>query len=575
MSRPGRCRTCVAALLLACASSSRQGGPLSITTTSLPDGVVGVAYRVPIQVSGGTAPYSATLTQGSLPPGLALDANGGVIGGTPTVAGSSQFTVQVTDSSAGTSTAQQALSITVAPSTTACEVLPAPPIAGTTYAFPAGTEGISYQGPTLSWTAGCSVVGTDGLEVTSGTVPPGFTVDKAGGPFAGLPTAVGSYTFTVHVKNNDASQTYSIVINPAPPHFSDDLQPSSMRRDQAAGLQFFLFNRSADVTDTNIGFRVDLPAGLQVATPANATNTCGGSFSAAGGAASISLTGATLAALQNCSLSVWLSATALGTFTVSTGPIISDQGQGSAAPPRTITVTPLPPSVSGSFAPASILPDAGSMLTFAIANPNPVPLTGIAFRDSLPIAREVPTVRLQLAVPSNLDNSCGGSWSADVDAGSLSLDGGSLAANGACAISLDVEVSDSSSIFAQTSFVDNSLPIRSNEGGEGLGATASLFVQPCGDDSQYCCPGGVCGAGLVCDSLICRNAACTDGLYGTTCALPDGGNQTPCCGALSCSPIGSQQTLRYECCDGTDSTNTLCCPAGTHVDPASGETVCN
>jgi hypothetical protein len=240
-----------------------------------------------------------------------------------------------------------------------------------------------------------------------------------------------------------------------------------------------------------------------------------------------------------------------------------------------LTVTPLPPTLSESFSPDSILPDGTSTLRFAIANPNPVPLTGVAFGDSLPGAREVPTAVLQVAVPPSLGNSCAGTWSADADAGSLSLTGASLAASGACAVSVDVLVSDPSVIFAQTTFLDLTRPIVSNEGGSGPGGTATLFVQPCGDDTEYCCTGKVCNPGLVCDSTICKQPACTDGTWGTTCALPDGGSPTPCCGALSCTSIGPPLTVRFECCNGTDFSNTQCCPAGTHIDPASGFTVCN
>jgi hypothetical protein len=87
-------------------------GPLSITTTSLPNGTVGSAYSQVVQASGGTPSYSWSLVpgQGTLPPGLSLS-GGGVITGTPTTAGTSNFTVRVTD--AASATAQKALSIVV------------------------------------------------------------------------------------------------------------------------------------------------------------------------------------------------------------------------------------------------------------------------------------------------------------------------------------------------------------------------------------------------------------------------------------------------------------------------------
>ncbi len=87
--------------------------PLTITTNSLPTGTVGTAYSATLTASGGTPPYSWQVTSGSLPGGLAL-ASDGVVSGTPTVAGTSAFSVQVADSTAPTpATATTSLSLTV------------------------------------------------------------------------------------------------------------------------------------------------------------------------------------------------------------------------------------------------------------------------------------------------------------------------------------------------------------------------------------------------------------------------------------------------------------------------------
>jgi hypothetical protein len=75
--------------------------PLAITTTTLPDGKVGVSYSSTLAATGGTPPYNWAVTTGTLPDGLALDAAGGVIAGNPTQAQSKTFTITVTDSSGG------------------------------------------------------------------------------------------------------------------------------------------------------------------------------------------------------------------------------------------------------------------------------------------------------------------------------------------------------------------------------------------------------------------------------------------------------------------------------------------
>jgi hypothetical protein len=58
---------------------------LDITTTSLPNGTVGVAYWQTLQATGGTGNYTWSIVEGpaALPPGLSLAPSTGVISGTP------------------------------------------------------------------------------------------------------------------------------------------------------------------------------------------------------------------------------------------------------------------------------------------------------------------------------------------------------------------------------------------------------------------------------------------------------------------------------------------------------------
>jgi uncharacterized repeat protein (TIGR03803 family) len=88
--------------------------PLQVTTASLPDGTVGVAYNQTLTASGGQTPYNWTNSSGALAPGLHLSTNG-VISGTPTVAGTSNFTAKVTDALSATATQALVLTITLPP----------------------------------------------------------------------------------------------------------------------------------------------------------------------------------------------------------------------------------------------------------------------------------------------------------------------------------------------------------------------------------------------------------------------------------------------------------------------------
>ncbi len=78
--------------------NSNPPTPLSITTSSLPNGQVQVSYSAPLQATGGAPPYAWSVLSGQLPTNLALSPSSGTISGTPTVAGLFSFVIQVSDS---------------------------------------------------------------------------------------------------------------------------------------------------------------------------------------------------------------------------------------------------------------------------------------------------------------------------------------------------------------------------------------------------------------------------------------------------------------------------------------------
>jgi large repetitive protein len=106
---------------------SIAGPTVMISTTSVPGGLVGLPYGSALQAIGGTPPYTWSVSSGSLPAGLSLTTNSAnvtgqtitAITGTPTAAGTAQFTVQVTDSATPASSMTQQLSITIGVASTA------------------------------------------------------------------------------------------------------------------------------------------------------------------------------------------------------------------------------------------------------------------------------------------------------------------------------------------------------------------------------------------------------------------------------------------------------------------------
>lgn len=72
---------------------------VNVTSTELPGGYVGVDYDTYLTAMGGDGTYLWSITQGSLPPGLALISTTGELRGTPTMAGDTTITVQAASGS--------------------------------------------------------------------------------------------------------------------------------------------------------------------------------------------------------------------------------------------------------------------------------------------------------------------------------------------------------------------------------------------------------------------------------------------------------------------------------------------
>ncbi len=156
---------------------------LSLTTPALPAATGSAAYAQTLAASGGSAPYRYAVSSGALPPGLVL-ASDGSLGGTPTQAGSFAFAITVTDSSTGTGpfSASQGYTLVVG-----APVLTVDPL-------PVATGGQDYR-VQLSAQGGAAPYA---FSVGTGTLPPGLVL-SASGEVSGIPTAAGSYDFSLQV----------------------------------------------------------------------------------------------------------------------------------------------------------------------------------------------------------------------------------------------------------------------------------------------------------------------------------------------------------------------------------------
>ncbi|WP_425604150.1 putative Ig domain-containing protein [Stenotrophomonas pavanii] len=183
-------------------SGAVAGGVVVLPAASLGNASAGTAYNHSFSASGGTPGYTYVLLSGALPAGLSLS-SAGVLSGTPTVAGTFNFTVRATDSSTGTGapfTGSQSYTLVVL----------APTITLAPSSLAAATGGQLYA-QTIS-----AIGGTGGYtySLSSGALPPGISLSSAGA-VSGTPTTPGTYAFTITATDSHAftgSQTYSFTV---------------------------------------------------------------------------------------------------------------------------------------------------------------------------------------------------------------------------------------------------------------------------------------------------------------------------------------------------------------------------
>ena len=171
-----------------------EPGVLTITTTSLPDGVEGASYSAQLQAVNGVAPYTWSVTSGNLSTiGLSLNPSTGQITGTLTTgsAGTHTFRFCVTDANGDTD--EKELSITVVP---ALKIV--------TASLPDGEEGAPYAAqlqadggfPPYTWSVTSGNLSTIGLSLNSSTG------DISGTPPAG---SAGTHSFTFCVTDSQGN----------------------------------------------------------------------------------------------------------------------------------------------------------------------------------------------------------------------------------------------------------------------------------------------------------------------------------------------------------------------------------
>ena len=231
-------------------------------------------------------------------------------------------------------------------------------------------------------------------------------------------------TYPADAVHSGSSNTASLTVIPtAPPTIAKAFSVTNVAQNTTVNVSFTIVNPNPAANLTGISFTDALPAGLVVANPNNLNSNCGGTFTAAPGSSSLSLTGGTVGqagpppplsrrksvgqtslsspvASGQCVITVDLLVTGTGTISNTTGAISANEsGPGNPSNTASINVV-LAPTVNKAFGAASIPVNGTTSLTFNIANPNTaIALRGIALSDTLPSG-------LVVANPNGLAGSC-------------------------------------------------------------------------------------------------------------------------------------------------------------------------
>jgi uncharacterized repeat protein (TIGR01451 family) len=364
---------------------------------------------------------------------------------------------------AGTTTFDPFITLTNTASPTVLSIGPPNPSATVTASFIQDNHGTAIAVGNLNVLIGLPAPASIFPGALSlGTVSNVQTSIQANGQASETFTATAAGVETINAVVDQATVPANITIL-APPTISKAFGAATIPINGTTTLTFTVNNPSPNtVAIHGVAFSDTFPSGLSVAATPGVVNNCGGTFTAAAGATTVSLSGATVNP-GSCTIAVNITGSPDGVRNNLSGAVSStDAGTQNSTASATITVIN-PPAITKAFGAASIPLNGTTSLTFNISNSNTVTsFSGLAFTDSLPAG-------LVVATPNGLSNTCGGTASATAGSSSVSLSGGTVAANASCTVSVNVQ-------GVTAGVKNNSVSASSTNGGLSNTSNASITV---------------------------------------------------------------------------------------------------
>ncbi|WP_170131026.1 kelch-like protein [Deinococcus yavapaiensis] len=360
-------------------SNVRVAGTSSTTTSTLLTRPSLMASNAALQQGqavtyavSGSDPQNSTLTysvsSGTLPAGLTLNANTGAVSGTPSSYGASSVTLRATNTSGEFDEKTVTLSVTATP--------------------PNVTVGT--QGLTQGQSANFNVTASDPQDLAltyslaqGSTLPAGLSLNSSTGVVSGTPTVFGTFPVTFQVANSGggtASKTVTLIINATAPSLT--VGDQSLYQSQSGRFTVTATDPQNLALTYGVAQGSTLPAGL---TLDSSTGLVSGA------------------------------PTVFGTFPVTFQ--VTNSGGASATKTITLTITATPPSVtvgnqtltqgqSGGFYVTASDPQNLS-LTYSVAQGSTLP-AGLSLNSSTGVVSGTPTTAGTTSVTFRVANSGGG-----------------------------------------------------------------------------------------------------------------------------------------------------------------------
>ena len=319
--------------------------------------------------------------------------------------------------------------------------------AGMVIASPANAQTTCGGAPVITATPGAS-----SLTLTGAVIPAGgqcnllFNVTATGAGNWVNTIPIGNVTANGGVRNvasvtatltNSTAGGVSVTNNASPNSLTAPGQISVLTLTLTNGGTIALSGLNLTDYFTTTGLPGGLASGMVIAGAPNLSTTCaGGLATATPGGASLTLTGAILAAGAQCTVSVNVTLVTAGTVqnTVPVGAVASNQGISNTLPTTTSLSAGANLGATKSFTPAIIKPGDRSRLRITVINPLALAVTGISITDNLPSGLTVP------ASPNPL-TTCAGATVTAPTATQVSMTGGSLpAASGGASTTCYAEI---------------------------------------------------------------------------------------------------------------------------------------